>query len=142
MRLGDAHAEGFPRLYLDADVELGTADARALAAALRTPGVLAAAPQRSFTMDDSTLVVRMYYDVWQQLATVQNGLFGRGVVGVSAGGHERLTSLPEVMNDDLAASVAFAPADPVRRLHDLAARREQPAGRHPDSATRRRDRDR
>ncbi len=111
MRLGDAHAEGFPRLYVDADVELGTADARALAAALRTPGVLAAAPQRSFTMDGSAVVVRMYYDVWQQLPTVQNGLFGRGVVGVSAAGHERLASLPDVMNDDLAASVAFAPAE-------------------------------
>jgi cellulose synthase/poly-beta-1,6-N-acetylglucosamine synthase-like glycosyltransferase len=46
MRLGDEKAHGFPRLYMDADVELTTAGARALAAALVEPGVLAVAPER------------------------------------------------------------------------------------------------
>ena len=45
---GDKAARGFPRIYADADVELGTADVRLLDAALRRPGVLAAAPQRRY----------------------------------------------------------------------------------------------
>jgi hypothetical protein len=109
LKLGDTHAQGFPRLYIDADVELGTADARALADTLRRPGVLAAAPERMLTMDGRALAVRWYYDIWSRLPTVQNGLFGRGVIAVSEAGHERLAAVPQVMNDDLAASIAFAP---------------------------------
>jgi Glycosyl transferase family 2 len=109
LKLSDEHARGFPRLYVDADVELRTADARLLAEALTRPGVLAAAPSRVLTMDGRTPLVRWYYDIWQRLPTVQNGLYGRGVIGVSEAGHTRLAALPPVMNDDLAASMAFAP---------------------------------
>ena len=41
---GDRAAAGFPRIYLDADLELRADDVRALAAALSQPGVPAAAP--------------------------------------------------------------------------------------------------
>src|SRR5260370_7459735 len=41
---GDRAAAGFPRIYVDADVELRLHDVRALAAALWPPGGLAAAP--------------------------------------------------------------------------------------------------
>jgi hypothetical protein len=109
LKLGDKHARGFPRLYVDADIELRTADVRALADALRQPGVLAAAPRRVLTMDGRSRTVRWYYEVWQRLPTVQDGLFGRGVIAVSETGHERLAAVPQVMNDDLAASVAFTP---------------------------------
>nr|WP_205861420.1 glycosyltransferase [Planosporangium flavigriseum] len=112
LQLGDQHARGFPRLYVDADVELRTRDVRALADALGEPGepgVLAAAPARVLTMDSRPLTVRWYYDIWQRLPGVRNGLYGRGVIGVSEAGHRRLAALPQVMNDDLAASVAFGP---------------------------------
>jgi hypothetical protein len=109
LKLSDTHAQGFPRLYVDADVELRTADARILADALIQPGVLAAAPARSLTMDGRAWAVRWYYDVWQRLPTVRDGLYGRGVIGVSEIGHTRLAAMPQVMNDDLAASIAFAP---------------------------------
>jgi glycosyltransferase involved in cell wall biosynthesis len=42
----DRTSTDFPRVYVDADVELRTEDVRALAAALRMPAVLAAAPER------------------------------------------------------------------------------------------------
>ena len=41
---GDCAAAGFPRIYLDADLELRADDVQALAAALSRPEVLAAAP--------------------------------------------------------------------------------------------------
>jgi hypothetical protein len=111
LRLSHAYAEGYPRLYVDADVQLRTEDARALAAALDTPGILAVAPTRLLTMDGRSRIVRWYYDVWQLLPTVQNGLYGRGVIAVNEEGQKRLAALPDVMSDDLAASVAFTPAE-------------------------------
>src|SRR6266545_1506725 len=50
LRLGDREARWFPRLYVDADVELGTEDARRLYRAVATQGVLAAAPQRDLDL--------------------------------------------------------------------------------------------
>src|SRR5580704_13981625 len=91
---GDRAAAGFPRIYVDADVELRADDARALAAALRQPGVLAAAPRRALQTEHSPWPVRWYYDIWSRLPEVQCGLFGRGVIAVSEPGHQRLAALP------------------------------------------------
>src|SRR6185503_3990763 len=111
LRLGDAQARHFPRIYLDADVVLGTADARRLAEALRQPGTLAAGPERDLALRDRPLIVRWYYDVWRRLPVVRDGLFGRGVIAVNEAGHHRMTGGPQVMADDLAASVAFTAAE-------------------------------
>jgi hypothetical protein len=110
MRLADEHAEGFPRLYVDADVELGSADVRALAAAFDDPRVLAAGPSRAMPAERRPWTVRWFYDVWDQLPVVRAGLFGRGVVGVSREGWERLRALPPLLGDDLAASLLFEPS--------------------------------
>jgi hypothetical protein len=111
LRAGDARAAGAHVVYLDADVEIGSADIRGLAAALGEPGVLAVAPQRVVAMDRSSWPVRWYYDIWQELPAVRDGLFGRGVIGVSPEARRRLDAVPDVMGDDLAASVAFSPAE-------------------------------
>ncbi|MCY0937040.1 glycosyltransferase [Streptomyces sp. H34-S4] len=112
LRVGDEHARGFPRLYVDADVVVGAADVRALAEALATsPALLAAAPGRDIPLAGCAWPVRAYYRVWQLLPTVREGLFGRGVIAVSEPGHARLAALPPLMADDLAASLAFAPGE-------------------------------
>jgi glycosyltransferase involved in cell wall biosynthesis len=108
LRVGDNEARSFPRLYVDADVELGTADVRRLCEAVSDPGILAAAPEREFDMARSRWAVRWYYDVWTRLPEVRRGLFGRGVLAVSDAGHRRIAALPPVMADDLAVSLAFA----------------------------------
>lgn len=123
LRLGDRHARHFPRLYVDADVVLDAASARRLSDTLRRPGVLAVAPHRRLETAGSPLIVRWYYQVWEMLPSVRDGLYGRGVIGVGREGHERLIALPEAMGDDLAASVAFPPdarrvvSDAVVRVH-------------------------
>ncbi|MFB6523776.1 glycosyltransferase [Streptomyces sp. NPDC056401] len=112
LRVGDEHARGFPRLYVDADVVVGAADVRALADALATgPGLLAAAPGRDIPLTGCAWPVRAYYRVWQLLPAVREGLFGRGVIAVTEPGHARLAALPPLMADDLAASLAFAPGE-------------------------------
>jgi glycosyltransferase involved in cell wall biosynthesis len=135
LRLGDTYAKSFPRLYVDADVELSAEDARALAKALEDPRLLAAAPVRHTPLDGCPWTVRWYYEIWEQLPVVREGLFGRGVIALSAAGHARISSLPELMGDDLAASLSFGPEErrvveqasvtvhPPRRLGDLLRRR-------------------
>ncbi|KOY56599.1 glycosyl transferase [Streptomyces sp. XY332] len=119
LRVGDEHARGFPRLYVDADVEFGAAGVRALAGALAASAdLLAAAPGRDIPLSGCAWPVRAYYRVWQRLPAVREGLFGRGVIAVSEPGHERIAALPPLMADDLAASLAFGPQE--RRVVEAA----------------------
>ncbi|MFE5491487.1 glycosyltransferase [Streptomyces virginiae] len=119
LRVGDEHARGFPRLYVDADVVLGAADVRALTGALAAdPDLLAAAPGRDIPPTGCAWPVRAYYRVWQRLPAVREGLFGRGVIAVTEEGHKRIAALPPLMADDLAASLAFGPGE--RRVVEAA----------------------
>ena len=108
LRRGDELARGFPRAYVDADVVIDRASLLRLRDALADGSVLACGPRRVVALDKSGPLVRWYYDVWQRLPQVEQGLFGRGVVMVSAEGYERLRGLPQVMSDDLAMSEAFS----------------------------------
>ncbi|MFI7354972.1 glycosyltransferase [Streptomyces avidinii] len=112
LRVGDEHARGFPRLYVDADVVVGAADVRALVGVLdRSPELLAVAPGRDIPLAGCAWPVRAYYRVWQRLPAVREGLFGRGVIAVTEPGHARIAALPPLMADDLAASLAFGPGE-------------------------------
>jgi glycosyltransferase involved in cell wall biosynthesis len=113
LRTGDDHARGFPRLYVDADVVITSADVRALTEPLNddASGILATAPERHIPLGGCAWRVRAYYQVWQRLPAVRAGLFGRGVIAVSKAGHARIAALPPLMADDLAASLAFAPEE-------------------------------
>jgi Glycosyl transferase family 2 len=110
---GNRSARGFPRLYIDADVEIKGPDVQALGAALRRPGVLAAGPELTNAVSDRPWLIRWYYDVWTRLPEVRRGLFGRGVVGVSEAGYVRIAALPPVLADDLTVSLAFTPDERV-----------------------------
>jgi hypothetical protein len=97
---GDARVTAFPRIYLDADVELDTASALALAERLRVGDVLAAAPGRQLDLTGSSWPVRAYYRLWEQLPSVQQGMFGRGVIAVGEVGHATMSGHAAVVNDD------------------------------------------
>jgi glycosyltransferase involved in cell wall biosynthesis len=139
LRFGNEAAVGFPRVYVDADVEISREGVLALAAALDDPARLAVAPRRVIPRRSTTLPVRWYYDVWEALPNVGSGLFGRGVIAVSRAGYERIGTLPDLMSDDLAASGAFTDAErsvvdsavvivhPPRTWNDLVRRRTRVA---------------
>jgi hypothetical protein len=113
VRAGNAATDVFPRLHLDADVTLSGTDLVALLRALDRPGVLAAAPRRRVLRDRCSLLVRWYYDVWEQLPQVADGLLGRGAFVLSRAAQERVDALPPVMSDDLAVSDSFEPTERV-----------------------------
>lgn len=99
LNAGDALAKGFPRLYLDADVELSTQAVRAIAAALEGP-VLAVSPGLFVDTAESSQLVRSYYRFWSRLPSVVDDLVGRGVYAVSEQGRRRFDLFPDVLNDD------------------------------------------
>jgi len=111
IKAGDHAARGFPRVYIDADVEIGITDVRALARVLEGPKVIASAPRRRLDLAGTPWTVRWHYDVWTRLPEVQRGLFGRGVIAVSETGHKRIATLPPLIGEDLAASLSFAPEE-------------------------------
>lgn len=110
---GNAATDVFPRIHLDADVMLSGADLLRLLGPLERPGVLATAPRRVLPRDGCSAVVRWYYDVWEQLPQVVDGLFGRGAFALSREAQNRVDALPAVMSDDLAVSDAFGAAERV-----------------------------
>jgi hypothetical protein len=110
LRLADTRTNGFPRIYLDADVEIGPRDIGRLVRALSGP-LLAVSPRRVIPRDGVSLAVRAYYDIWEALPNVRAGIFGRGVICLSEAGFARISEMPMFMSDDLAMSSAFTSAE-------------------------------
>ncbi|WP_310525804.1 glycosyltransferase [Nocardioides sp.] len=135
VRVGNAACDVFPRVHLDADIELSGASILALLEPLNAGRALASAPDRQVPRDGCSRWVSWYYDVWEQLPPVQSGLFGRGVVAVTAQAQERLSRLPDLLSDDLGMSDSFTAQErevvsaavaivhPPRTLTDLVRRR-------------------
>ncbi len=90
----------FPRIYLDADIELSTDALRATVRALTEPGTLCAAPVPNFELHGRPGVVRRYYEVWQQLPYITDDMVGTGVYGLSAAGRDRFGEFPSITADD------------------------------------------
>lgn len=135
MQRGSAAATVFPRVYVDADVEIDAASVLRLVDAVRVGPLHACAPARRQDLRGVTSLARWYYDVWQELPHVRQGLFARGVVALSAEGHRRFEQAPPAMADDLVLSELFAPSEravvesatvlvrPARTMVDLLRRR-------------------
>lgn len=112
LRAGDlAAGPVYPRIYLDADIELDTGAARALARALDRPEPLVAAPAMTVDTSRSSAVVAAYYRVWTQLPYVRQGMVGSGVFGVSRAAAARIGEFPDVVNDDGYVRSKFSPAE-------------------------------
>jgi glycosyltransferase involved in cell wall biosynthesis len=109
LNLGDEKCNGFPRAYLDADIELSPGTLRILANQLRESGALVAAPAMSMRFDRSAWAVRAYYRVWQQLPYVQEGLIGVGMYMISEEGRRRFDRFPDIIADDGYVRRLYAP---------------------------------
>lgn len=101
LRLGDAECRTFPRIYLDADVELTSGSVRALVEAARRPGVLACAPVPRLDLDGTGWVARRTHRVHDRLVAPSRGLAGAGAYMLSEQGHARVFPLPDgLLSDD------------------------------------------
>lgn len=108
LNLGDRLVRAFPRMYLDADIELSTEAARALVACLQLPTSLAATTGSDLELSDSTSVIRRYYRA-QLRAPYPKYLFGQGVIALSETGRARFSEFPPLIADDLFLQSLFTP---------------------------------
>lgn len=112
LQAGDEAALGFPRIYLDADIELDTASARLLAGTLTGErAAVAASPAMVVRLDDRPWTIRAFYQVWRSLPWSGTTHLGDGCYGLSAAGRARFTRWPALVADDLFANRLFAPAE-------------------------------
>jgi len=96
------------RIYLDADVVVTTAVARALAEALETDEPALALAKVDVDLVGASWVVRRYYRVWNAMPYVRHQVSGSGVFAVNGRGRARIGGWPDVINDDGYVSRQFA----------------------------------
>lgn len=113
LRAGDAATSAFPRLYLDADVELSTDTARALIRALHEGNGLAAGVPGRLSLQSSTQPARWFLDFRSRLPVFHEGFIGAGVYALSRDGHARVAPWPELIGDDQYVLRSFAPEERV-----------------------------
>ncbi len=111
LNAGDAAASQWPRLYLDADVEISPGTVRAVFTALNSGHVLAARPEARFDLQDAHPLIRSYYRTKLRLPSARGGLWGAGVYGLSREGRQRFQQFPGLTADDLFVDRLFEPAE-------------------------------
>lgn len=100
MNLGDDAAQGFPRVYMDADVIVSLASVRALAAYLSGSGRLAASPWVRYDLSGCSRAVYWFYEIDERLLAASPGIGGAGVYALSEAGRSRFQRFPEIIGDD------------------------------------------
>ncbi|MBV5338812.1 MAG: glycosyltransferase [Deltaproteobacteria bacterium] len=100
LNLGDTAAHFFPRFYQDADVVLSLDSICQIAQVLRSGKFLAASPTMQMDLRNSSWAVHSYYEVWQQLPYIKEGMIGTGVYALSQEGRKRFDSFPLIIADD------------------------------------------
>jgi hypothetical protein len=109
LNAGELVAHGFPRIYLDADILAPSNAVAELAAVLAgAPGVLAAVPRRRLNTAGRPWLVRAYFSINERLPAFTDGLFGRGMIALSAEGRARFDTFPELVADDLFLDSLFS----------------------------------
>lgn len=110
LNTGDAAATLWPRLYLDADIEIHPGAVEAVFAELGG-GTLAARPSFRYDTRGASALVRAYYRARDRMPSTHGSLWGAGAYAMSRAGHERFGAFPPELADDLAVDAAFGPGE-------------------------------
>lgn len=109
LNAGDAAATLWPRLYLDADIQISARTALTVLDRLADGAVLAARPASTYDFSGSHALVRSYYRARSRASGPRQRtvLWGAGVYGLSAAGHARVGSFRDRTADDLFVDAQF-----------------------------------
>lgn len=100
LNAADEATERWPRLYLDADIEVSAPALRAVFVALEDNSLLAARPAFRYDTEGASVLVRAYYRARSRIPGNAQGLWGAGAYALSFSGHERLGRFPAFTGDD------------------------------------------
>lgn len=101
LNTGDREAQGFPRAYVDADIQLRGSDLLSATKHLDTPGIEIVAPRLHVNLSKSNALVKAFYGIWMQLPYFSDGqMVGSGVFILSESGRSRFGDFPQIIADD------------------------------------------
>lgn len=107
LNAADQVATRWPRIYLDADIEMSPTALKMVLDRLTHSSVLAARP--AFEYDDSLAEapVRSFYRARRRIPSTNQALWGAGVYGLTEEGHTRFGDFPALTADDLFVDQQF-----------------------------------
>lgn len=107
LNAADAIATAWPRIYLDADIEISPTALRMVLDRLSRGDIHAARP--SFQYDDAGagVWVRAFYRARRRIRSTDSALWGAGVYGLTKEGHTQFGVFPDVTADDLFVDLHF-----------------------------------
>jgi exopolysaccharide biosynthesis WecB/TagA/CpsF family protein len=108
LNAADQVAERWPRLYLDADIEVTAEALCAVLASLQEGPLLAARPAFRYDTEGASALVKCYYRARARIPSNARGLWGAGVYALSRAGHDRLGGFPVLTGDDYYVDRLFA----------------------------------
>lgn len=111
LALGDEVCATFPRVYLDADVDLSAESLRAMVSVLTAEGILACAPAPELDLGGCSRIAAGFHRTIARLLAGRRGLSGTGAYMVSRAGHDRIFPMPPVINDDGYVQRSFSPRE-------------------------------
>ena len=111
LNTGDHHAQLWPRLYLDADIEPTLEAVLQVLHELSSGDLLAARPTFRYETEGGSQLIRSYYRARSRLPELRQALWGAGAYAVTESGHQRFRTFPPVIGDDLFVDAQFGVAE-------------------------------
>lgn len=110
LNFGDRVAKAFPRVYLDADLEVSGKAVRSLITTLNQTQRLAAIGFMDVDLRERMTVVRRFYELWMLHPYLRAGKFG-GIYALSREGCLQRGIYPDIIADDTFVRECFAPEE-------------------------------
>jgi glycosyltransferase involved in cell wall biosynthesis len=107
LNAGDDEATLWPRLYLDADIQISAEAVLAILDRLAHGDVLVVRPARRYDTRGASALVRSYFRAGSRISRHKSAIYGAGAYGLNEQGHERLGAFPAVTGDDLYVDTLF-----------------------------------
>jgi glycosyltransferase involved in cell wall biosynthesis len=111
LNASDESASLWPRLYLDADIEITPQTLWLLFERLAQPDALSARPSFRYDTAGAAALVKIYYRARNRMPSLTSHLWGAGAYALSKRGHARFTKFPAVTADDVFVDSLFSPTE-------------------------------
>jgi exopolysaccharide biosynthesis WecB/TagA/CpsF family protein len=109
LNAADAVASRWPRVYLDADIEMPPAALAGILAELAAGACLAGRPGFRYDTSGCDPLVAAYYRARVRIPSNRSALWGAGCYAMTEEGHRLLGAFPEDAADDFFVDTVFAP---------------------------------
>lgn len=113
LNAADAAATRWPRVYLDADIEIPPAALRSVLTELGRGRYLAGRPDFRYETAGCGPVVAAYYRARERVPSNRAALWGAGCYAMTEEGHRLFGAFPTDAADDYAADAAFSPTQKI-----------------------------